>query len=247
MKQFNIAGMNLSLHNSNNPVKCNFVTRGEKISAMDETQVLLVSRVVLQPRSETFVEASVGGLQESQRRSIVDCTKSVLFDTNDKTVRRSNVHIGRGVMEIDSCTKTIPVKIININTSNAPVTLHAGSVVAVLESVNQSQLLEVSSITGQNDELDVIDKFDNCESVVGIEGVDLSHITDSKQREELQQLLNEFKHVFADSSQPPGRTHIISHSINTGEARPIAQQPYRKSNAEVKREGELINKLLQHC
>jgi hypothetical protein len=117
----------------------------------------------------------------------------------------------------------------------------------VLESVEQSQLIEVNSVSEQSDELDLSlnDKFDNCDSVVGIEDVDLSHINVISQRDSLHQLLLQYKHVFADSSQPPGRTQVISHSINTGDARPIAQQPYRKSHAEVKREGELINKLLQ--
>ena len=49
VKQFNIAEMTLWLHNSNNAVQCNFVTRGdhEKNSAIEETQVFLVSRVVM--------------------------------------------------------------------------------------------------------------------------------------------------------------------------------------------------------
>jgi hypothetical protein len=150
---------------------------------IDETQVFLVSRVVLQPRSETFVQASVGDLQESQRRSIVDCRTTVLFETTQKSTKKRNVHTARGVMEIDSCTDTIPVKI--INTSNAPITLHSGSVVGVLESVEQSQLIEVNSVSEQSDELDLSlnDKFDNCDSVVGIEDVDLSHINDINQHD----------------------------------------------------------------
>ena len=93
VKQFNIAEMTLWLHNSNNAVQCNFVTRGdhEKNSAIEETQVFLVSRVVLEPRSETFVQTSVGELQEAQRRSIVDCRTTVLFDTTEESMNKSNV------------------------------------------------------------------------------------------------------------------------------------------------------------
>src|SRR4051812_43811353 len=101
--------------------KCNFVTRGdyEKNSAVEETQVFLVSRVVLEICSDKFVQTPVGELEEAQRRPIVDCRTTVLFDSTEKSMNKSNVYIARGVIEIDSCTDTIPVRV--INTSNAPI------------------------------------------------------------------------------------------------------------------------------
>ena len=243
VKRFDISEMALVLHDSSSPVQCHFAAREEKTPVIEETQVYLVSRVVLQPRCETFVQAAVGCLKEQQRRAIVDQQTTVLFDSTGEAAKKANIHIARGVLEVDSCTDTIPVKI--VNTSNAPITLHENSILGELEPVQQDQLIEANSVGVQIDELDVVGKFDDSAPVVGIEGVDLSHISNDEQRQSLMQLLKRFKHAFADPNLPPSRTQVVSHSINTGDSRPIAQQPYRKPHTEVKHEGEMIDKLLE--
>ena len=54
-----------------------------------------------------------------------------------------------------------------------------------------------------------------------------------KQREMLRQLLLKFSDIFVTTSKMPGRTDLIKFGIDTGDARPVKQQPYRVSKAEA--------------
>eukprot|EP00795_Rhopilema_esculentum_P017845 gene17845-biopygen6667 len=49
---------------------------------------------------------------------------------------------------------------------------------------------------------------------------------------QLNELLNEYADIFASSSLDLGHTNIIEHEIDSGDARPIKQQPYRVSQAQ---------------
>eukprot|EP00795_Rhopilema_esculentum_P005471 gene5471-biopygen457 len=49
---------------------------------------------------------------------------------------------------------------------------------------------------------------------------------------QLNELLNEYADIFASSFLDLGHTNIIEHEIDTGDARPIKQQPYRVSQAQ---------------
>ena len=54
-------------------------------------------------------------------------------------------------------------------------------------------------------------------------GSKLEHL-DSLEREQLKQLIYEYKHLFPNI---PTRTHRIYHDVDVGDATPIKQHPYR--------------------
>ena len=60
------------------------------------------------------------------------------------------------------------------------------------------------------------------------EGLSLSDHLTSHQRDELQSLLKEFRHVLQNS---PGRTFLTEHSITTGSAHAMRQPPYHLPHA----------------
>ena len=51
------------------------------------------------------------------------------------------------------------------------------------------------------------------------------------QHQQLQEVFHEFADIVADSQTQIGRTNIITHRIDTGDATPIAQKPYRTNPA----------------
>ncbi|KAE9147360.1 hypothetical protein PF006_g7962 [Phytophthora fragariae] len=54
----------------------------------------------------------------------------------------------------------------------------------------------------------------------------------SEQKALFQDELNDFSDLFVESSKKPGRTDLLKFEIDTGDNRPIKQQPYRVSGAE---------------
>ncbi|KAE9165774.1 hypothetical protein PF005_g29467 [Phytophthora fragariae] len=54
----------------------------------------------------------------------------------------------------------------------------------------------------------------------------------SEQKALFQDELNDFSDLFVESSKKPGRTGLLKFEIDTGDNRPIKQQPYRVSGAE---------------
>ncbi|GMF31064.1 unnamed protein product [Phytophthora fragariaefolia] len=67
-----------------------------------------------------------------------------------------------------------------------------------------------------------------------------SKLSDEQKAMFLQEL-NRFRDMFVESSKKPGRTDLLEFRIDTGENRPIKQQPYRVSFAE----GEIMEAEIQ--
>jgi hypothetical protein len=70
----------------------------------------------------------------------------------------------------------------------------------------------------------------------------ISHL---KQQSALINLLKEFSDIFANDSQP-GTTHLVSHTIETGDAKPINQMPYRAGRREKQEIEKQIKELMKH-
>ena len=60
----------------------------------------------------------------------------------------------------------------------------------------------------------------------------LSQALSDSENEQLADLLENYADIFASSSLDVGRTSIVQHTIDTGDARPIKQSPYRASQAQ---------------
>ena len=65
------------------------------------------------------------------------------------------------------------------------------------------------------------------------------------QREELWQLLVEFKDIFALSEEEVGLTHLVQHEIDTGDAQPIKTRPRRLPLAHQSAADDAIDEMLE--
>ena len=81
----------------------------------------------------------------------------------------------------------------------------------------------------------------NLKQTESVEDVQLGDGLNSAQREELESLLNSYSHVFTDL---PGSTNLVTHSVNTGSAKPIFCRPYRIPEAMKKAVATEIKRLL---
>ena len=61
----------------------------------------------------------------------------------------------------------------------------------------------------------------------------------------LQQVLHDYSDICASSQTEIGRTTLITHKINTGNAAPIAQKPYRMNPENEKFLNEEVGRLLE--
>lgn len=66
---------------------------------------------------------------------------------------------------------------------------------------------------------------------------------DAASQGDVNQLVDRYSDIFAQGSQT-GRTNIVTHSINTGDERPIKQKPHRLSPAETQTQREEVLKML---
>jgi len=84
-------------------------------------------------------------------------------------------------------------------------------------------------------------RFTNTDTLENLDSK-LSHLTES-QRQDLEKLLLEFKHLFPDV---PTRTDQIYHDVDVGNADPVKQHPYRLSPSKQKYVKEKIKYLLEN-
>ena len=115
-------------------------------------------------------------------------------------------------------SNTVPVRI--ANTSTLPVTLYKGMKVATAELVEETHVSGISEVESQ------------CQQTANHQGEVILQIplppelTDS-QREKFLALLSHYEDVLAKCSEELGRTDVLSHRIETGDAKPI-RQPARR-------------------
>ena len=106
----------------------------------------------------------------------------------------------------------LPVRVLNV--SHRPVSLHKGSTISELTAVTaegSSGALEDSSTTIP---------FSNVDETVSRIDSSISNPI----RNQLRQLLGKYSHVFSKDENDLGWTDLVTHTIDTGDGRPIRQQ-----------------------
>ena len=177
-------------------------------SPSDRSKVCIVSKVEIPPYSEMEVLARV---DES-------CEGEWLLEESSKT--RAPVAVARSLVRVTN--SNVPVLILNPRAE--PVTLYAGTGIAVLERVESPEgsvnVVDNTIVTEPEEEVKRV-LWELAEKA----GPGLT----SRERETFLHLLVSYADIFAKSTTDLGRTDVIKHSIHTGNAAPVRQAVRRIS------------------
>ena len=132
--------------------------------------------------------------------------QGVLEPTTRFCARDNGILIGR---TFSMCESPIPIRVMNLNTTDS--VLYQGTNVAILQPALQAK--DQTENYGWGEEMD---KLYN-ESTQNL---------DKDQQEQVKELLNVHRNVFSQRGEL-GRTNVVSHKINTGDAQP-KRQPARR-------------------
>lgn len=142
----------------------------------------------------------------------------------------SDERLGRGIFVAKALIRTrkkIPIRVMNIN--DFPVTLKKGC--------HLGRILDVSSVIKQVCHTTTTPKKAPVELEILIQNA-CQELTDD-QSQEVRSLIYRYQNVFEGSGGLLGRTNIVQHRIDTGDARPIRQAPRRLPLAK-REEAEVI-------
>lgn len=141
-----------------------------------------------------------------------------IVEPNANFSQRSGLLIGKSLVDVRN--GYIPIRVANLE--KKPCTVYRNTIAAVYESVSPPEIVEIQSIdvapTENNTEVphhlkEVFEKF-------------IEHLS-KEQREKVKTLLIKHQKVFSRNCDDIGRTHIVEHTIDTGDARPVKLAPYR--------------------
>ena len=108
--------------------------------------------------------------------------------------------------------------------SHNKVKIFKGSTIGFLTNIQTYNLLET--------ELFYVEDSKNDDSEVTIDDHKIGHIKDLYIKGQLKDLLQEFNDIFSKTPKTMGRTDLVEHEIEIGDALPIKQKPYRVSQKE---------------
>jgi transposase InsO family protein len=156
--------------------------------------------VTIEPRQEALVP---GRLQATDHRLLQD-----QLMTEQRSLS-TGLNIARVILPL-RC-RNLPLRV--LNTTDRPVTLRNGEELTTVESV----------VVGPKREGPAADPENHISPVMDTIEAELS----PTQREVMRCLLAEYADVFSQSEYDLGRTNILQHRIDTGDARPV-RQPLRR-------------------
>ena len=117
--------------------------------------------------------------------------------------------------------REVPIRL--LNSRNDQITVKKGTVVAQMEPLTEDVSSSVAVVRERHPEDIPEEKREMLWEIVERDGDHLG----SQENEKLFQLLQECEDIFASTPEDLGRTGMIKHKINTGEAQPIRQQVRR--------------------
>ena len=121
-----------------------------------------------------------------------------------------------------------------LNPSDTPVILYKGSTVGRFHQITSpDDIISLESKEVSSMEAPSQSQYNSSPREFSLQFKSLpSPSLSTAENTQLNELLNEYADIFASSSLDLGHTNIIEHEIDTGDARPIKQQPYRVSQAQ---------------
>ncbi|CAG2213802.1 unnamed protein product [Mytilus edulis] len=188
-------------------------------------RVVASEAVVIPPRSEIVINGTVC-LAEGQKLPA------------DNALLEANEHAGKDYIltarTLVRSGEKVPVRL--MNTELDPKTIYPGTTIAQMSGVEQVLDSNISSNEQKHDGLrpDLQDLLDRT-----------SDELTSKDKQKVKSLLIENQNLFASSDVDLGRTNLVKHEINTGNARPFKEPPRRTPYHLNKVVNDNLDKMLQ--
>ncbi|XP_052722158.1 uncharacterized protein LOC128193025 [Crassostrea angulata] len=180
----------------------------------DQSSVFKISvqeTLSIPPRSEMIIEGKV-----HQNLNY----KKLLIDGTKRDLQQSGLLVARCLVKPKECK--VPIRVINVSDHELKIYKDTSAATCIAEI--EPNVSEVQTKNDTNMEPDVDASFTNYMKPLW----DSCTKNLSKEQEELvRDLLQKHIKVFAKSKTDLGKTNIVSHKINTGDAKPIKQQPRR--------------------
>ncbi len=189
--------------------------------------IVLKESVTIQPG----IEMMLPGHFDSQPNFAIG-----LVEPCEKFVARNEVLVAKSV--VNSTVEDVPVRVMNL--SEKECILYAGTHLATFEAVVDVSDPEEEEVVGH---LNVMTEEDGLPEHLQTLFQDcLSYVKTDQEKAALEKLLKKYSNTFAKSKADLGRTNVVKHSINTGDANPVKQRPRRvpmalrdEAEAEVER------------
>ena len=191
------------------------ITRSEEEPQPCCRRVTVRKTLVVPPRSEVIVPGELDGHFETESIGILEPT--------EKLLKSNQLLLAKTV--VDTGNPTIPVRL--MNPTDEPRKIYQNTVVAICEpasEVVERNLMVSTCSLGTLDE--TADSWEIPDHLAVLYERSCKYLEPDQQRE-LGSLLTEYRNSFVKTSNDLGRTDLVEHKINTGDARPIKQPPRR--------------------
>ena len=193
-----------------------------------ELNAVMIQTTTIQPNSEMEIVTVVNGLH-SQLNQIF------LLEEMLPNKFTTKIAVARAIV-IPSPNTVVRF----INPSNDPVTIYKGTKVAVLQKLPNDHISVATTQPHQNHEISQQKRDLLWASAYQADGLT------EMQKRQLYLLLLSFSDVFPDNECDFGRTRIIQHTIDTGDATPLRQPPRRIPKHHQVESNDLLNKMLEN-
>ena len=181
----------------------------------DENAPLTVCRI--QVKQNTVIPPETETILIGKPVEVINGTIGIV-EPNKQFSERSGLLIAKSLIDVEN--GNIPIRVANLDTK--PCKVYKNTVVAFYEAVSPPNIVHVETVrTESNDKQSDIpahlrDTFKNATENLSID-----------QTEKVRQLLIKHQNIFSRDSGDIGRTHIVEHTIETGQNQPVKQAPYR--------------------
>lgn len=195
------------IHNNQNHVNTNRAPEGENINQTNNVNFgILTVKTKIPPRSQKMVQLRIS------KRESVNVNDVMLVEPNN-ALRETTYLVANA---ISSVTDTHSCHAQILNPTDQTLTLNKNTKLVSLSPLdieNLDSMQQVNSLEIQED-TDFNNKFN------------LEHLQ-KEDKEKVTQLLNEFKHIFANNISQLGNCDIVQHQIHLTDDIPTRQKPYK--------------------
>lgn len=177
-------------------------------------KVSIAETVEVPPHSEMIIKGHAFGRIKYNSIGIVE--------TNKEFIEKTGLLLARSVIQQNS--NTIPLRVINF--SEDPIKVHKNTVAGLFEPVDVQQVVSVDKPKESVNCIKVATEKEMPEHLIEVFEKGSDGLC-KENKNQLKDFLCSYADVFSTSSSDIGHTELIKHKINTGNAPPIKQRPYR--------------------